>query len=229
VIAPDLVGFGRSDKPTSPSDYRFARLVAWMGEAVFGHLGLQRITLFAQDWGGLVGLRLVGADPDRFARVVVGNTGLPVGERRPNEAFLAWQRYARESPTFEIGRIVSRGCATPLPDAVVAAYDAPFPDDTYTVGARTLPSLVPTSPDDPAEADNVAAWAVLERFERPFLCTFSDGDPITRGGERAFIGRVPGTVGQPHVTITRAGHFLQEDQGPELARVIADFIATTPG
>jgi haloalkane dehalogenase len=227
-VVPDLVGFGRSDKPAEPGDYTFARLVDWMGQVVFDHLDLRGITVFGQDWGGLVGLRLVGAQPDRFARVVVGNTGLPVGARRPNDAFLAWQTFARESESFPIGNIVAGGCATRPSGEVIAAYDAPFPDDSYKAGARVLPSLVPTSPDDPAEADNVAAWAVLERFDRPFLCAFSDSDPVTKGGERAFLGRVPGAAGQPHTTIVGGGHFLQEDRGPELAQVIVDFIASTP-
>ena len=226
-IAPDLVGFGRSDKPTEQADYTFARHVAWMREALFDRLDLRDITLFAQDWGGLVGLRLVGEQPDRFARVVVGNTGLPTGDRKPNDAFLAWQKFSRESPMFDVGRIVNGGCVTELSDAIVAAYDAPFPDDTYKAGARIFPSLVPTGPGDPAEAANQAAWAVLRQFDRPFLCTFSDGDPITRGGERAFLGTVPGAQGQPHTTITGAGHFLQEDKGPELARIIIDLIAAT--
>lgn len=226
-VVPDLVGFGRSDKPTEMRDYSFARHVAWMREALFDVLDLRGITLFGQDWGGLVGLRLVGADPDRFARVVVGNTGLPVGDRRPNEAFLAWQKFSQESPVFPVGRIVSGGCATPLGDEVMAAYDAPFPDDTFKAGARIFPSLVPTSPDDPAEADNQAAWEVLRRFDRPFLCAFSDSDPVTKGGERAFLGVVPGAEGQPHTTITGAGHFLQEDKGPELAQVIVELIRAT--
>lgn len=223
-IAPDLVGFGRSDKPAEQSDYSYARHVTWMSDALFGRLDLRDITLFGQDWGGLIGLRLVGEQPDRFARIVAGNTGLPVGGRRPNDAFLAWQKYSRESRDFPIGTIISRGCATPLSDEVIAAYDAPFPDDTYKAGARIFPSLVPTSADDPAEAANAATWDVLRRFDRPFLCAFSDSDPITKGGERAFIGTVPGTAGQPHTTITGAGHFLQEDKGPDLARVIVDFI-----
>lgn len=227
-VVPDLPGFGRSDKPTEPSDYTFARLVGWMEQVVFGHLDLTGVTLFGQDWGSLVGLRLVGAQPDRFSRVVISNGGLPVGSRRPNEAFLAWQKFSREATEFPIGRLVERGCATPMAPDVVAAYDAPFPDDTYKAGARTLPSLVPTSDADPAEAANQATWEVLSRFERPFLCAFSDADPVTRGGERAFLTRVPGAAGQPHTTIEGAGHFLQEDKGPELARVIADFIAGTP-
>ena len=227
VVVPDLVGFGRSDKPTEQADYTYARHVAWMHEALFTHLDLRGVTFFGQDWGGLVGLRLVAAAPDRFDRVVVGNTGLPTGDATPTEAFLNWRRFSRESPTFPIGGIVNGGCTTDLTPEVVAAYDAPFPDDTYTAGARIFPSLVPTGVDDPARADQLAAWEVLGVFTKPWLCAFSDRDPVTKGGERAFLRGVPGTAGQPHVTIEGGGHFLQEDRGPELARVIVDFIAAT--
>ena len=226
-IVPDLVGFGRSDKPAEPADYSFARLVAWTQDLLFDQLDLRDITFFGQDWGSLVGLRLVAADPDRYARVAIGNGGLPTGEGTPTEAFLNWQRFAQTSPSFRIGPLVSGGCATPLDEATIAAYDAPFPDESYMAGARTLPSLVPTSPDDPAHDDNVAAWEVLARFDKPFLTTFSDGDPITRGGERAFLRKVPGTAGQRHVTVEGGGHFLQEDRGPEVARILVDFVATT--
>ncbi|MBK9180996.1 MAG: haloalkane dehalogenase [Acidimicrobiales bacterium] len=227
VVAPDLVGFGRSDKPTEMSDYSYARHVAWMSELVFDHLDLRDLTFFGQDWGGLVGLRLVAAQPERCARVVVGNTGLPDGSMRPSEAFLTWQRFSQESPAFPIGQIVKGGCTTDLSDEIVAAYDAPFPDDAYKAGARIFPSLVPTSPADPAAADNRAAWEVLGRFDRPFLCAFSDQDPVTGGGDRPFGERVPGAQGQPHTTIAGGGHFLQEDRGPELARVIVDFMEAT--
>jgi haloalkane dehalogenase len=227
-IAPDLVGFGRSDKPTEQADYTYARHVGWMAEALFDKLDLQHITLFAQDWGGLVGLRLVGENPDRFSRVVIGNTGLPTGDRPPNEAFVAWRTFSRESPAFPIGKIISGGCFTAPDSETVAAYDAPFPDDSFKAGARIFPSLVPSSPDDPAAGANSAAWQVLRSFTRPFLCTFSDSDPITAGGQRAFVGSVPGAEGQPHTTIVNAGHFLQEDQGPQLAEIIAQFIAANP-
>ncbi|HRE00346.1 MAG TPA: haloalkane dehalogenase [Ilumatobacteraceae bacterium] len=228
VIAPDLVGFGRSDKPAEQSDYTYARQVGWMRDALFAHLDLTGITLFCQDWGGLIGLRLVAAAPDRFARVVVGNTGLPTGESRLSEAFLSWQRFAATAPKFPVGNIINGGTVTDLTPEVIAAYDAPFPDDSYKAGARVLPSLVPSAPDDPASADNLAAWTVLESFTKPFLCAFSDSDPITKGGEGVFQRRVPGTAGQAHTTIAGGGHFLQEDQGPLLAQVIADFIAATP-
>ena len=225
VVAPDLVGFGRSDKPADTADYSYGRHVEWMRQLLFEHLDLRRTTFFGQDWGGLVGLRLVAADPDRYDRVCVANTGLPTGDRKPTDAFLAWQRFSKESPKFEIGKLISGGCAQRLAPEVVAAYDAPFPDESYMAGARIFPSLVPTGVDDPAHADNTAAWEVLRRFEKPFLCAFSDGDPITAGGERVFLREVPGTKGQPHTTIEGGGHFLQEDKGPELARLLIDFVA----
>lgn len=226
-IIPDLVGFGRSDKPASPDDYSYQRHVDWMSQVIFDRLDLRDITFFGQDWGGLIGLRLLAAQPERYARVVASNTGLPTGDRPPNDAFLAWQRFSRESPRFNIGRIIANGCVTDIGDDIQAAYNAPFPDDTFKAGARILPSLVPTSPQDPSHAANTAAWEVLRQFKRPFLCAFSDSDPITRGTERQFIPHVPGTAGQEHVTIEGAGHFLQEDKGPELARIIANFIART--
>jgi haloalkane dehalogenase len=226
-VVPDLIGFGRSDKPARQEDYSYARHVAWMREALLDNLDLTGITLVGQDWGGLIGLRLVGEHPDRFARVVAANTGLPTGDRPLTEAFLNWQRFSQESPVFPIGRIVAGGCAVTPPDDVVAAYDAPFPDDAYTAGARIFPSLVPTSPDDPAAAANREAWETLAQFDKPFLTAFSDGDAITRGGEGVFQRTVPGAKGRSHVTIEGGGHFLQEDKGPELARVVADFVAAT--
>ncbi len=227
VIAPDLVGFGRSDKPTEKTDYTYARHVAWMQDVLFGALDLRNITFFGQDWGGLVGLRLVAAEPERYARIVVGNTGLPDGTARPSDAFLAWQKFSQESPAFPIGNIVNGGCSTTLSPEVIAAYDAPFPDDSYKAGARIFPSLVPTSTDDPASPANRAAWEVLSAFDRPVLCTFSDKDAVTKGGDKPFRERIPGAQGQPHVTVEGGGHFLQEDRGTELAEIIVRFIADT--
>ncbi|MEM9514657.1 MAG: haloalkane dehalogenase [Actinomycetota bacterium] len=224
VIAPDLVGFGRSDKPIEQADYTYARHVAWMRSLLFDRLDLSDITYFGQDWGGLVGLRLVAEAPERYARVAIGNTGLPTGDAAPSEAFLAWQKFSQETDEFPVGGIINGGTATDLSPEVVAAYDAPFPDDRYKAGARIFPTLVPTSPDDPAAPDNRAAWDVLSSFDRPFLLTFSDSDPVTKGGDAAFLAKVPGTANQPHTTIEGAGHFLQEDQGPALARVLVDFI-----
>lgn len=226
VVAPDLVGFGRSDKPAEKNDYTFQRHVDWM-TSWLEQLDLQSITFFGQDWGALIGLRLVAENPDRFARVVIGNGGLPTGEGTPGEAFMRWQKFSQESPAFDIGRLIQGATTTQLPDDVVAAYDAPFPDDSYKAGARIFPSLVPTRPDDPAAPANKKAWEVLVVWEKPFLTTFSDSDPVTKGGERVLQARIPGAQGQPHVTIESGGHFLQEDKGEELAKIVVDFIAKT--
>jgi haloalkane dehalogenase len=226
VVAPDLVGFGRSDKPVRREDYTFARHVAWM-RGVLEALDLRRATLVGQDWGGLVGLRLVAEHPHRFARVVVANTGLPTGDTPLGPAFDAWREFSQTTPVFAVGRIVQGGCATALPDDVVAAYDAPFPDDRYKAGARQFPTLVPARPDDPASDANRAAWKVLREWRKPFLTAFSDKDPVTAGGDRVFRETVPGAAGQPHTTIEGAGHFLQEDRGEEFARVVVDFVGRT--
>lgn len=228
VVVPDLVGFGRSDKPGSRHDHTYARHVEWLRRALFDELSLGDVTLLCQDWGGLIGLRLVAEHPERFRRVVAANTGLPTGDQAMSDAFFAWQRFSQEVPELPVSRIVRGGTVAGLTDAVAAAYDAPFPDERYKEGARQMPALVPTRPDDPAAADNRRAWESLSRFDRPFLCAFSDGDPITRGAERAFVEMVPGAAGQDHLTITGAGHFLQEDKGAELAAAVNRFIDTTP-
>lgn len=224
AVAPDLIGFGRSDKPARRQDYTYQRHVDWM-EAFLLALDLREVALVCQDWGGLIGLRLVAAHPDRFARVVAANTFLPTGDNPPGEAFMRWREFSQTVPDFPVGRIVRGGCVTELPPEVVAAYDAPFPEDRYKAGARQFPLLVPISPDDPAAAANRKAWEVLRRWEKPFLTAFSDSDPITRGGDRVLQSLIPGARGQRHATITGAGHFLQEDKGEELARVVVEFMA----
>lgn len=226
-IAPDLVGFGRSDKPAERTDYTYAGHVEWMRELLLDRVGIERATLVGQDWGGLVGLRLVAEHPDRFDRVVVANTGLPTGDGKPTDAFLQWQKFSQEAEEFPVGAIISMGCRSQLTPEVVAGYDAPFPDDSYKAGARQFPILVPTRPDDPAAPANRAAWEVFDRWEKPFLTAFSDSDPITAGGEAPFQRRIPGASAQEHATITGAGHFLQEDEGPQLARVVARFVLGT--
>ena len=223
-VAPDLVGFGRSDKPVERDDYTYERHVEWMRAALFDALDLRDVVLVCQDWGGLIGLRLVGEHPERFARVVTANTFLPTGDTPPGDAFLGWQRFSQTVEDFAVGFIVSSGCHTPPVSAVSAAYDAPFPDDTYKAGARKFPLLVPTTPDDPASVANRAAWETLRAWTKPFLTAFSDQDPITRGGDGAFQRDVPGCAGQPHTTIEGGGHFLQEDKGAELARVVVDWL-----
>jgi haloalkane dehalogenase len=226
AVAPDLVGFGRSDKPSDRKDYTYQRHVDWM-QKWLARMDLKGITLFGQDWGGLIGLRLVAKDPDRFARVVVANTGLPTGDHPVTDAFLGWRKFSIETPEFPVGVIVNAGCMSGLPPEVIAAYDAPFPDESYKEGARVFPLLVPIAPDDPAAPDNRKAWEVLRKFEKPFLTAFSDGDPITRGGEKVFQNLVPGAKGQPHTIVQGGGHFLQEDRGEELARVIVEFMGGT--
>ncbi len=224
-IAPDLVGFGKSDKPTEHSDYTYARHVAWMQAAVIDHLDLRGATFFGQDWGGLVGLRLVVDNPDRFDRIIVGNTGLPTGDHAPSDAFLAWQKFSQTTPVFDVGFLLQSATETELSPAEVAAYDAPFPDDGYKAGARIFPALVPTSADDPAADDNRAAWEVLRRWEKPLICCFSDRDAVTAGGDKPFRSLVPGAEGQPHVTVEGANHFFQEDAAPQLAQIIIDAAA----
>lgn len=228
VVVPDLVGFGRSDKPAARTDYTYARHVEWMRAALFDQLGLTDLTLLGQDWGGLIGLRLVAEHPDRFRRVVAANTGLPTGDFDMGEAFLAWQKFSQEVPEMPIGRIVNGGCTTALADDVVAGYDAPFPDESYKEGARQFPLLVPCRPDDPATDANRQAWEVLKGFGKPFLCAYSDSDPITKGANQLFLDLVPGTKGQTHPTIAGGGHFLQEDRGPELAEVVVAFVRGNP-
>lgn len=222
VIAPDLVGFGRSDKPAAREDYTYERHVKWMSDWLVAN-DLSRITLFCQDWGGLIGLRLVAAFPDRFARVVAANTGMPAGSGS-NPAFDAWLAFSQGVPVFPTGQIVGGGCAQPLSDEDKRAYDAPYPEERYKAGARIFPALVPMKPDMPSVAENQAAWKVLERFEKPFLTAFSDQDPITRGGDAHMQARIPGARGQQHTTIVGGGHFLQEDQPVQIADVIDAFI-----
>lgn len=226
ALAPDLVGFGRSDKPSERSDYTYQRHVDWMRAWIEG-LDLTGITLVCQDWGGLIGLRLAAEDPGRFDRIVAANTFLPTGDTGAGPAFEAWRKFSQEVPEFPVGGIVNGATTTDLAPEVVAAYDAPFPDESYKSGARQFPMLVPTSPDDPASVPNRKAWEVLSHWDKPFLTAFSDSDPITRGGDIALQAAIPGAAGMPHTTITDAGHFLQEDKGPELARVVVDFVRET--
>jgi haloalkane dehalogenase len=228
VIAPDLIGFGRSDKPVKREDYTYQHHVDWMA-ALVRVLDLSRITLFGQDWGGLIGLRVLADDPDRFARIVVANTGLPTGDHPASDAFLRWREFSQSTPNFHAGGIVKGACRSQLSASVIAAYDAPFPDDRYKAGARQFPVLVPVRPDDPASQANRQAWQELQRWNRPLLTAFSDADPVTQGGERPFQKLVPGAQGQPHVTIRDAGHFLQEDKGEELAEVMVRFLASQIG
>jgi haloalkane dehalogenase len=227
VVAPDLVGFGRSDKPSEYTDYTYQRHVDWMLQWL-EQVNLNRITLFCQDWGGLIGLRMVAADPDRYARVVASNTSLPTGNETLPQPFLDWQKFSREVENYDLGIIIAMGGVTPLPEAVIAAYNAPFPDETYKAGARIFASLVPHTPEHPSFVANRNAWKTLQKFEKPFLTAFSDSDPMTKGADIPMRKKIPGAAGQPHTTMTGGGHFVQEDRGEDLARVVADFIKQTP-
>lgn len=226
AIAPDLIGFGRSDKPTERSDYTYQSHVDWM-RGFIEALDLTNITLICQDWGGLIGLRLVGEHPERFARVVAANTFLPTGDRDPGEAFKKWRDFSQTVPEFPAGGIIQGGTALDLAPNVRAAYDAPFPDERYKAGARQFPTLVPATVDDPARDANLKAWETLKAFDKPFLTAFSDKDAVTAGGDKVFQKLIPGCAGQPHTIIKDGGHFLQEDQGEALAQVAVDFIAAT--
>jgi haloalkane dehalogenase len=227
VIAPDLVGFGRSDKPTRASDYSYLNHVLWMN-AWMQTNELQHLTLFCQDWGSLIGLRMAASAPHRFDRIVLANGALPTGTTPVPRAFKLWRAFARYSPWFPIGRIVKAGCVNGLSAQEMAAYDAPFPSRRHQLGARLFPGFVPTTPHDPERARNEAAWEVFKRWDKPFLTLFSNRDPITRGGYRIWHELVPGAQGQPHAVTRGAGHFLQEDKGAEVARAIATFIEATP-
>lgn len=228
AVAPDLVGFGRSDKPVRREDYTYQRHVDWV-RGFIEAIDLEGITLFGQDWGGLIGLRIAAEDEARFDRIIAANTFLPTGDIPPSEAFLRWRDYSQRVEDLDIGWIVNRSCVTELPDEVRAAYAAPFPNKSYKAGALQFPLLVPITPDDPASQPNRRAWEVLARWGKPFLTCFSDSDPVTRGGERFFQAAVPGAEGQPHTVIEGAGHFLQEDKGEEVAQVVVEFLEKTAG
>ncbi|MFI6594804.1 haloalkane dehalogenase [Nonomuraea sp. NPDC050536] len=227
AIAVDLVGFGRSDKPAEVADHSYARHVEWTGELLLGALGLDRITMVGQDWGGLIGLRIAAEHPERIARIVAANTGLPTGDIPMPEVWHRFKDAVIKAPTLDIARFVQSGCATKLTDEVRAAYDAPFPDESYKAGPRAMPGLMPATPDNPASPANRAAWQVLTTLDVPFLVAFSDGDPITGGMAPVLMKSMKGARGLAHPVINGAGHFLQEDAGAELGRHIAAFVTAT--
>lgn len=222
-IAPDLIGFGRSDKLPRREDYSYQFHVDVMNGFVRA-LGLERITLFGQDWGGLIGLRVLADSLDLFRRLVVANTGLPTGDHKASEGFLRWLHYSQTVENFHVGGIIKGGCKTALSLETIAAYDAPFPTDAYKEGARMFPLLVPIAPDNPASEANRQAWGILRQWDGKVLTLFSDQDPVTAGSEKPFQTLLPGAKGQPHATIMGAGHFLQEDKGEELAAKIVDWL-----
>jgi len=223
VIVPDLVGFGKSDKPINQEDYTYEKHVGWISSFIES-LDLKNINLFCQDWGGLIGLRIVSEQGYRFNRIIASNTSLPTGDFKVPKAFFNWQKFSQDTPVFNASKIVKSSCVNKISNEVQKAYDAPFPDETYKAGARRFPMLVPTSPNDPSSQPNREAWEKLKNWHKPFLTAFSDSDPITKGGDILFQKLIPGCKGISHKTIVGAGHFLQEDKGPELAQLIVDFI-----
>lgn len=218
-IAPDLVGFGRSDKPADRNDYTYQRHVDWMKALLFDTLDLHDLVLVCQDWGGLIGLRLYAEHQDRFVGGVAANTFMPTGDSHLSSAFFKWREFSQTVPQFPTGQIVNSGCTTDLSPEVIAAYDAPYPDESFKEGARQFPTLVPATPDDPSTPANRAAWESLSASTLPFLCAFGDSDPVTAGSDAHLKTRIPGAQGQPHTTIAGGGHFIQEDRGVELAEI----------
>lgn len=227
-IVPDLIGFGKSDKPTEREEYTYKAHLAWLSTFI-QQLDLNNITLFCQDWGGLLGLKLLTEMPERFCRVVTANTFLPTGDTPANDSFNQWKEFSQHSPKFNIGKVIDMATVAPLSEDVMAAYNAPFPDESFKAGARQFPSLVPVTPDDPAAQPNRDAWGVLQQFDKPFLTAFSDKDPIMSGLDGIFQNMIPGAKGQAHTIIKDAGHFLQEEKGEELAGVVNQFIAANQG
>jgi len=228
AIAADLAGFGRSDKPAEIADHSYARHVEWIRALAFDRLNLHGLTVVGHDWGGLIGLRLVAENPDRFARVVAANTGLPTGDQPMPDVWLRFREVVRTAPALSVSRLVQSGCQRRLAPEVLAAYDAPFADPAFAAAVRAMPNLVPATPDDPAAEANRAAWRRLSAFGKPFLVAFSDRDPITAGMAPIFERAIPGAAGIDHPVISGAGHFLQEDAGERLGAVIADFIRAHP-
>jgi len=221
VLAPDLIGFGRSDKPTHREDYTYLRHVEWVTSWLTA-LDLRDVTLVVQDWGSLIGLRVAAENVERFSKLFIANGFLSIADRPAPPAFLVWRAFAKYSPVLGCGRLVGAGTVHKLSRAVRAGYDAPFPDKSYQAGARAFPQLVPTSPSDPAVPANRVAWEVLGRWTKPVLCVFGANDRILGKADKPLIAHIPGAAGQPHARI-RAGHFIQEDAGPELVRRLLDW------
>lgn len=223
AIAPDLIGFGRSDKPSSRADYSYQRHVDWV-RALLDILNPSPLFLLCQDWGGLIGLRIAGEQPERFDGIIAANTFLPTGDQKLPDAFFQWREFSQSVPQFPVGQIVSMGCARPLSPETLAAYNAPFVDESFKEGARAFPVLVPASPEDPAAEANRKAWKGLLSYQKPFLTAFGDSDPITRGADKVLQNSIPGAAAQAHITLSKAGHFLQEDVGEELGQAAVNFM-----
>lgn len=222
VIAPDLIGFGKSDKFDTQDAYTYANHLTWLKRFISA-IELSQIHLICQDWGGLLGLRLVADSPDDFAAVLATNTMLPTGDHPPSPEFLRWQRFSQEVAEFEVSKVIQKATTTELIQEVLTAYDAPFPSEEYKCAVRKFPLLVPTQANDPESENNRKAWQALARFNKPFLTAFSDGDPITAGGDKIMQNKIPGCANQAHMTLIDGGHFLQEDVGEQLIKTAIQF------
>jgi haloalkane dehalogenase len=227
VVAPDLIGFGKSDKPAKIEDHAYRSHVKWITQFV-EKLDLKRISMFCQNWGSLIGLRVAVENPKRFNRIVLSNGGLPTGAEKMTKAFMNWRKISRTADPWPVGKFIQAGTVSELSDDVIAGYEAPFPEEKYKAAARALPSLVPISTDDPEHEANKKAIELFRNWKKPFLTAFSDGDPITRGADKLFQEIVPGAKGQSHKIVKDAGHFVQEDKGPECARITIEFIQNNP-
>lgn len=223
VVAPDLIGFGKSGKPAGQADYSYQSHLEWLQELIT-QLDLQHVCLFCQDWGGLLGLRLATDEPERYEAIIAANTFLPTGEHPMPKAFLQWRQFSQEANPLPIGHIINMGTVSNLSPEVIEAYDAPFPEESYKAGAKVFPMLVPVSAEESEAKRNREAWKKLEQWKKPFLTLFGDSDPIMRGAEKIFQQRVPGAKNAPHAIIEGAGHFLQEDKGEEVARLTIRFL-----
>jgi haloalkane dehalogenase len=228
VVAPDLIGFGKSDKPVDTNSYTYANHISWL-QSLLGAIELNHINLICQDWGGLLGLRLVAENPDKYASVVAANTFLPTGDQGANDAFIQWQNFSQTVPVFPVGDVLQKATTTVLSKDVIDGYNAPFPSEEYKVGVRCFPMLVPIRSDDPETENNRKAWKVLEAFDKPFLTVFGDSDPITAGAEKIFQKKVPGCRQQNHKILKGGGYFLQEDVGQELIAEAIEFYETNRG
>lgn len=228
VIAPDLIGFGKSDKLVNKEDYSYQNHINWISTFI-EKLDLRSIILFCQDWGGLLGLRIITEMDNRFDMVIASNTTLPTGKIPMPESFMQWRAFSQHSIGFNIGKVIDMGTVEPLSEKVLEAYNAPFPSEEYKAGARIFPALVPIEPEDPESIKNLKSWERLKSWDKPFLTVFGDEDNIMIGAEKILQNLVPGAKGQNH-KILNAGHFIQEEKGEELAELIIEFyIENTTG